>query len=177
MGGFRALSRAVIGAGARHFTGAAKGRAALVLGAQARPTGPLARAQRNLAAIARGTVLQPDQDFREGPQFVESGRFPPAQRLEPPGAEIIAASFHQCHLQLIADDLPNQWKILLQQLLLQIDRMRRHRHALAILRRPKRRRQQISERFAGAGARLNHDLLALIQGIGHFPRHVQLLFA
>ena len=177
MGGFGLLARAVEGANASHFGRAARRSAAFVLGAQPRPHLPITTAQCDRASVASPAFVQPDQNLRQRAQFIVVGRFAPTQGRQPPRTQVIAAPFHQRRAQLFADHLPGQGNILAQQLLLQVDGVGGDCDSVAILQRPARGRDQISQRFARACARLDQQLPSAIQRFRHLARHVYLLWS
>ncbi len=127
--------------------------------------------KRELAAIAGFGQLAPVANLREPVDFVHAFQdglafhlmhFLPAQK--------IGAALHQRRLQVGREVLLQEGNILLEELLLQRFRGGGDHHAPAAA----NRRNQIGERLAGAGARLDHDMLMVLEGFFDDPRHFEL---
>ena len=97
--------------------------------------------------------------------------------VEPPPAKIVAAPLHQDRGELVRIDRLEQRDVLVDQLLLEIDRVRRDDHALLLLHREVDRREEIGERLADAGARFHQQVLPLRQRARNGISHLELLRA
>ena len=124
-----------------------------------------ARRRREVGERSVLRALGPRRDRRElvGHAVVEQLRRAARRLLEPRLAEVVAPSLQQREAhRLIAQRLREERQILADELLLQVDRVRRHDRALAIRRRPAQRGHEIAERLADAGARLEQPDAALV---------------
>ncbi len=72
-------------------------------------------------------------------------------------------------------DLLDRWDVLVEELLLQVDGVRRDDDALAILGAVERGRDEVGERLAGSRAGLDQQLLALIERARDRASHLRLL--
>jgi hypothetical protein len=85
-------------------------------------------------------------------------------RSQPQRAEIILAALEQHRLEFGRQELLHERDVLVEKLLLQIDRVGRD-EGLAVLRqRVKNRRHEVGEAFAHAGARLDDEMRAVLAG-------------
>ena len=92
-------------------------------------------------------------------------------------AEVVAAPLDEGGRALEAGPLDEEGQVLADQLLLQVDGVRRDDHPLAVGLRPQDRGHQIGERLAGAGARLDGQHVAPVEGAGDRVEHLELLQA
>ena len=95
--------------------------------------------------------------------------------LEAPRAKVILPSFHERRLELDRQDFPQDRDVLVEQLFLEIDRVRRDHGFFLLLDREENRRRQIRDRFADAGPGFDHEVPLLLQSAGHGYRHLLLL--
>ena len=95
--------------------------------------------------------------------------------LQAPPAEIIRAAFDQYGRELIGINRLKQRDIFLDQLLLEIDGVRRDDDAFFLPHGKIDRRQEIGERFADAGARFDQQMLPVFQCFADGACHLELL--
>ena len=111
--------------------------------------------------------------FRGGEKLVRLLK----RALQPARANVILPAFHQRRLELDRQDFLQDRDVLLDQLFLQIDRVRRDDRFLLLLDREKRRGHEVSERFADAGAGFDHEMPLLLERARDRGRHLLLLRA
>ena len=97
--------------------------------------------------------------------------------LEPARAKIILPAFHERGLELDRENFFHDRDVLVQELLLQIDRVRRNDRLLLFLEREKNRGHEIGERFADAGAGFDDEMALLLQRLRDRRGHLLLLRA
>jgi hypothetical protein len=90
-------------------------------------------------------------------------------------AEIVAASLDQRGAAGQPGALDQQRQILAEELLLQVDGVRRDDHAALVGQAPQDGGHQIGERFAGPGTGLDAQHLVVVEGIADRPEHGELL--
>ena len=95
-----------------------------------------------------------------------------ARLLQAKQTEIVVPAFEQCEAHsLVAQRAYEERQILADELLLQVDRVRRHDRALTVRRRPPQRRHEITERLADAGSGLEESDSAVVVQPRNFRRH------
>src|SRR5262245_22604140 len=83
--------------------------------------------------------------------------------LETRQTEIVAPAFEQSEAHLLVGEGPaEKWEIFADELLLEVDRVRRHDRALAVRGRPSERGNEVAKRFADTGARLEQSDTAVV---------------
>ena len=95
--------------------------------------------------------------------------------LETARTEIILPPFHERSLELDRENLPQDGDVLVKELFLQIDRVRRDHRFLFLLDREENGGREISDRFADASPGLDHQMSLFFQSPGHRHRHLLLL--
>ncbi len=165
---------------------------------QARPDCFLAPApQKDLGPVAGGCLRQPDQHARQHPQLVVVQIGPAAHGVQPPRAEVVGAALDQRHPQpaglagellksavavdrLAAQPLEDRQQVghvLGVKLVLQVDGVGADHDPAAVLHRPGDGRQQVGQALAGAGAGLDQQVVAVVEGVGHGAQHLHLWLA
>jgi len=102
--------------------------------------------------------------------------------LQPARAEIICAAFEHRKIELHrfrqrAQNSRQHRQVFFRELFLQIDRVRRDDGLFPVRHGEQNRRDQVRQRFADARARLDREVLAVLQRPGHRHRHLLLLRA
>jgi len=175
---FRVAPCLVERARAVHLVAAPVERAALVLGAQARPDHVLLEpAQRDLALVAAVGLQQPDQDLRQHAQLAHRRRAAAAQRRQPARAQVVAAPLDHCRAAFHAQRLAQDRQVLVDELVLQINRGRADHDALVVLHGPVDGWDQVRQALADPGRRFDHQVLAGVEGVADRPQHLDLLLA
>ena len=146
--------------------------------------------QVQLGAVAGGRGGEPHGDAGE-----DAGVGLPAgvvQRHVPaPWAEVVAPALQLRYLHPArrrkgresrfffgrAQGLEEQRDVLRHDLLLQVDGVGGNDDAAVLLQREAERGQEVGQRLPGAGARLGHEVLLLVEGLGDGPHHRHLLGA
>jgi len=173
-----------LGSHARFIEGAASAGAfdavfeftALVFSRKPAPDQTLGHAvQVQLTAVAALAGLQPDQHLAHHAQFIEIFGFAPAHGVEATRAEIVAAPFEHCRLDIQAGGFDQVGDVFLDQLILQGDGVGGDDDPLFIRERPSNTGDQVCQRFACAGAGLDHQVLPPIESVGDCPEHFHLL--
>ena len=95
--------------------------------------------------------------------------------LQPARAKIILPAFHERGLELDRQDFFDDRNVLVQELLLQVDRVGRDDRFLLLLVREQHRRHEIGERLADAGAGFDHEVALLLERLRDRGRHRLLL--
>ena len=132
--------------------------------------------------VAERTILRSPSPFRDADQLrLLGGREKLARLLqrafEPPRAKIILPALHQRGLELDRQDLLQDRDVLVEQLLLQIDRLRRDDGFFLLLEGEQDRRDEVGDRFSHAGSGFHHQVLLLLERLGDSHRHLLLLSA
>ena len=95
--------------------------------------------------------------------------------LEAARTEIILPAFHQRRLKLNRQNLLHDRNVLVQKLLLQVDRVGRNDRLLLLLVREQHRRHEVGERFADPGAGLDDEMMLFLERSRDRRRHRLLL--
>ena len=98
-------------------------------------------------------------------------------RCEPARTKIILPPFHQRGLELDRENFFHDRNVLVQELLLQVDRVRRDDRLLLFLEGEKRRGHEIGERLAYTGAGFDDEMALLFQRLRDRRGHLLLLRA
>ena len=97
--------------------------------------------------------------------------------LQPQRAEIILAALEQHRLEFGRQQLLHERDVLVEKLLLQIDRVGRDERLAVLRQRVENRRHEIGEALAHARARLDDEMRAVLAGLRHGGGHRLLLRA
>ena len=132
--------------------------------------------------IAERSVFRPFRPLREAQEFGLLGGGEEFCRLlqgafEAAGAKVILPAFHERGLELDRQDLFQDRDVFIEQLLLQRDRLRGDDGFFLLLKRVKDGGHEIGDRFPDAGARLDHEMLLLVERLGDGARHLLLFRA
>ena len=100
---------------------------------------------------------------------------PLARQAQSTQAEVVAATLDQHRAELVGGHGAKQRDVLLEDLLLQTDRLRDHHHALATLHDAPDRRDQVREALAHSRAGLHHQTTLALERLLDQLRHLQLL--
>ena len=96
---------------------------------------------------------------------------PGAGELEPAQRQVVVPPLDQDRAELVGDHRPQQRNVLLDELLLQVDRVGGNHHPLLVLDDPLDGGDQVREALAHAGSRLDQQTPAHVQrpldGLGH----------
>ncbi len=95
--------------------------------------------------------------------------------LETARTKVILPPFHQRSLELDRENFFHDRNVLVQELLLQVDRVRRDDRLLLFLEGEKRRGHEIGERLAHAGAGFDDEMALLFQRLRDRRGHLLLL--
>ena len=174
----------VLGRGARPLertlaaavTHAVVGRAGRGIGGNALPHGIFGcAAQVDFRAVAAAASVQPHQHLGEHPCLF--GRFLTLveQRVQAVGAKVVGAPFQHGGLQGLAQHFLHQRNVFLNELVLQVFGVGRDDHAGVVLPREGRRRQQVGQRLAGAGAGFHNQVASAVEGFADGLSHLHLV--
>ena len=95
--------------------------------------------------------------------------------LQAARTKIILPAFHERGLELDRENFFHDRDVLVQQLFLEVDRVRRDDRLLLFLDREKGRRNEVGKRFAHAGAGFDHEMALFFQRLRDSRRHRLLL--
>ncbi len=170
------LARALVKAFGAHAAGAL--RADVGLAANLEPDRRVGRrVEIGERAVARAVAPFPDALhlvlLARGEEFAAVAH----GALQPQRAEIILAALQQHRLELLWQQILHERDVLVEKLLLQVDRMGRDERLAVLRQRVKNRRHEVGETLAHAGARLDDEMRPVPAGLGHGGGHRLLLGA
>ncbi len=133
--------------------------------------------QHELRPVAGGGLWEPGQDLGQAAEL--GGRELPAaaEHVQAPEAEIVGAPLEERRTEGQVQDAPDVGDVLVEQLVLEVDGVRRDHHPLVVLERQVGSGQEVGQRLAGAGAGLHQKVGGQVQGLGHGAHHLHLLGA
>ncbi len=136
--------------------------ALFIVGGHPRPDGCLGgTTQVDLRHIACPAGVQPHEHLGEYPGLLRVARAEPARSREAPRAQVVAPALEDGR-SIVASQSPIQiGKVLVDELILQVDGVSGHQHPLAIAGGPFDAGDQISHGLTRAGASLHQQVAAL----------------
>ncbi len=157
---------------------AALHRAEVLLAAHLRPDGRV----RLHIEVRQRAVFRGLRPFPDAPEFLLLGRSKEVARvvhrpLQPPPAEVVLPPLPEHRLELHGEQLAEDRDVLVDELLLEIDRVGGEHRLFPLLLSEKDRRDEVGERFADARSRLHDEVPLLRQRARHRHRHLLLLAA
>ena len=139
-------------------------------------------AQVQLGPVARGRVAQPRQRLGQHPGVLLGETLAGAHVAPPLQAQVVRPALQQRRLEVfrrhsldLAERLDYVRDVLAQELLLEVDGVGGDDDAHVVLQGVQRRGYEIGERLAYSGPRLDHQPLAVSDGLRDGPRHLDLL--
>ena len=139
-------------------------------------------AQVQLRPVAGRRAAQPRQGLGEHPGVLLGQALAGAHVAPPLQAQVVRPALQQRRLQVLGrytvdllESLDEVGDVLAQELLLEVDGVGRYDHPDVVLQGVERGGDEVRERLADAGTRLDHKPLPVADGLGDGPRHGDLL--